>query len=79
MAPFVPPSAGQSVYKSLPYYLHCVVGMAIFGAGGLYWLGWAVVGPWWGGYELVREEVGLEDGSGWTRARFVRKKLGEIL
>jgi len=75
IAPFVPPSAGQSVYEHLPYYLHCVVGMAIFVAGGIYWLVWAVLLPKWGGYELVRQETDMEDGSGWTRTQFIKNKI----
>lgn len=75
IAPFIPPSAGQSVYEHLPYYLHCVVGIGILVAGGVYWVFWAVLGPRWGGYELVREETSMEDGSGWTRNRFIRRKI----
>lgn len=37
MAPFVPPSAGQSVYNDLPYYLHSVISFGLFGAGAIYW------------------------------------------
>jgi hypothetical protein len=29
IAPFVPPTDGQNVYESLPYYLHCVVGIGM--------------------------------------------------
>ncbi|VVT50631.1 uncharacterized protein SAPINGB_P002828 [Magnusiomyces paraingens] len=37
-APYIPPSAGQSVYNSLPYWLHCVVGTCFFVAGAIYWV-----------------------------------------
>ncbi|KAL7275044.1 methionine permease [Rhizina undulata] len=71
VAPFVPPEAGQNVYKSLPYYLHCVVGMGVLAAGGVYWLIWAKLLPKIGGYELVRETVIGDDG--WSRNRFIRR------
>jgi hypothetical protein len=74
VAPFVPPDQGQNVYKHLPYYLHCVVGMGIIAAGGVYWLIWAVLLPRLGKYELVREtEIGELDG--WERNVFHRRKL----
>jgi amino acid transporter len=39
VAPFIAPSTPeQSIYKDLPYYLHCVVGIAIFGSGVIYWV-----------------------------------------
>ncbi|KAL4947543.1 amino acid/polyamine transporter I [Aspergillus filifer] len=70
IAPYIPPSAGQSVYEQLPYYLHCVVALGIFGAGGIYYLVWAVLLPWAGGYVLVRETV--VDEGGWSRSLFRR-------
>lgn len=69
IAPFVPPSDGNSVYEALPYYLHCVVGFAIIAAGGVYWVVWAVVLPWLGGYRLEREEV-VDELDGWERHVF---------
>lgn len=73
VAPFVPPDAGQNVYEHLPYYLHCVVGIGIFVAGGIYWLFWAVILPKVGKYELVRESEVMDDG--WTRNVFTRRPL----
>ncbi|CAG8951416.1 hypothetical protein HYFRA_00007331 [Hymenoscyphus fraxineus] len=73
VAPFVPPTDGQNVYKSLPYYLHCIVGIGIFVAGAIYWVVWAKILPRLGGYELVREVV--VEGDGWGRAEFVRRAL----
>ncbi|KAL4960402.1 high affinity methionine permease [Aspergillus stella-maris] len=70
IAPYIPPSAGQSVYEQLPYYLHCVVALGIFGAGGIYYLVWAVLLPYLGGYVLVRETV--VDSGGWSRSLFRR-------
>ena len=71
VAPFVPPSDGNSVYETLPYYLHCVVGIAIIAAGGVYWVIWAVVLPKLGGYTLEREVV-VDDIDGWERHVFRR-------
>jgi Amino acid permease len=71
VAPYVPPdSPDQNVYKSLPYWLHCVVGLGIIAAGGVYWLVWAVVLPRLGGYRLEKEVIMGDDG--WTRNAFVR-------
>ena len=74
VAPFIPPSDGQSVYESLPYYLHCVVGIAILAVGGVYWIVWAQILPRIGRYELVRETV-RNDIDGWERNVFFRRKL----
>lgn len=71
VAPFVPPSDGQSVYESLPYYLHCVVGFGIIGAGGVYWLVWAVILPKLGNYRLEREVI-VDEIDGWERHIFKR-------
>ncbi|QPG76079.1 methionine permease [Brettanomyces nanus] len=75
VAPYVPPSAGQSVYNSLPYYLHCVVGIGIFAFGALYWVVWAWVLPAIGGYRLdSKEELGDD---GFWRHRIVKVKNGQ--
>ncbi|CAI6333182.1 unnamed protein product [Periconia digitata] len=71
VAPFVPPEDGNSVYETLPYYLHCLVGIAIILAGGVYWVIWAVVLPKLGGYRLEREEV-VDNIDGWERHVFKR-------
>lgn len=72
VAPFIPPSAGQSVYKSLPYYLHCVVGIAIFAFGGLYWLVVFVLIPRIRGYSLTDEEY-LDADDGFYKKKIVKK------
>jgi len=56
------------VYASLPYFLHCVVGIGILCAGAVYWLVWAVVLPKIGGYRLVRTNTVMDDG--WDRNVF---------
>ncbi|KAL2434854.1 High-affinity methionine permease [Exophiala dermatitidis] len=76
-APFVPPEHGQNVYNDLPYYLHCVVGIGIIAAGGLYWLVWAVILPRIGRYELVRE-TRVSELDGWERSVFSRRKLADV-
>jgi hypothetical protein len=73
-APFVPPEDGQSVYNDLPYYLHCVVGLGILAAGGVYWLVWAVLLPRIGKYELVRTTE-ISELDGWERSVFSRVPL----
>ncbi|RMD41295.1 hypothetical protein DV735_g3842, partial [Chaetothyriales sp. CBS 134920] len=46
VAPFIPPETpDQNVYESLPYYLHCIIGLGILAAGGVYWLIWAQLLP----------------------------------
>lgn len=75
-APFVPPSDGNSVYNDLPYYLHCVVGIGILAAGGLYWIVWAIVLPRIGNYKLERQVMTNSDG--WTRNVFVHVPRGEL-
>lgn len=80
VAPFVPPSDGQNVYEHLPYYLHCVVGIAIIGAGAIYWLFWAIILPKIGRYELIRETV-VDPIDGWEANQFrtvSKKKLAEL-
>ncbi|KZL86882.1 amino acid permease, partial [Colletotrichum incanum] len=78
IAPFVPPEEGQNVYETLPYYLHCVVGIAIIVAGGLYWVVWAKILPKIGKYELVRETV-VDEIDGWERNVFFRRPYGEAV
>ncbi|KAL4973935.1 amino acid/polyamine transporter I [Aspergillus desertorum] len=70
VAPYIPPSAGQSVYEELPYYLHCVVALGIFALGAIYYLVWAVAMPRLGGYVLVKETV--VDADGWSRSVFTK-------
>jgi hypothetical protein len=69
VAPFVPPTDGNSVYETLPYYLHCLVGIAIILAGGVYWLVWAIILPKIGNYTLEREEI-VDSIDGWERHVF---------
>lgn len=68
VAPYVPPTGDQSVYNSLPYWIHCVVTWGIFAFGAAYWVVWAYLMPKFGKYELVDTEVIGDDG-------FWRKKI----
>ena len=77
VAPWIPPTDG-SVYESLPYWIHVVVGFGILIAGGAYWVVWAVVLPKLGGYELQREVV-VDGIDGWERNVFTRKPIGEAV
>lgn len=62
IAPYIPPSDGQSVYNSLPYWIHPVVTWGVFGIGFVYWIVWAQVLPRIGNYNIVVKETLGEDG-----------------
>ncbi|KAL4784854.1 amino acid/polyamine transporter I [Aspergillus varians] len=76
IAPYIPPTDDQSVYEDLPYYLHCVVALGIFGAGAIYYLVWAVAMPRLGGYVLVKETV--VDSDGWSRSVFTKLPTASV-
>ncbi|OJI98078.1 hypothetical protein ASPVEDRAFT_37503 [Aspergillus versicolor CBS 583.65] len=76
VAPYIPPTEDQNVYDQLPYYLHCVVALGIFGAGAIYYLVWAVAMPRLGGYVLVKETV--VDADGWSRSVFTKLPIASI-
>lgn len=71
VAPYVPPTNGQSVYNSLPYWIHCVVAWAIFAFGACYWFVFARVLPKLGHFSLDVKEVLAEDG--FWRTKIVRR------
>lgn len=74
VAPYIPPSAGQSVYNDLPYWIHCVVTWGVFAVGAIYWVLWTVVLPKYGRYTLVvRETLGLD---GFWKNRFIKVPQG---
>lgn len=63
IAPLIPPEdPSQNIYKSLPYYLHCLVGIGLFLFGLIYWLIWARILPRIRGYELVNRITVGSDG-----------------
>jgi hypothetical protein len=76
IAPFVPPEDGQNIYDSLPYWIHCVVGIGIIFGGGVYWFVWAILLPKLGKYELVREVV-VDPIDGWERNAFSRRPFSD--
>lgn len=61
------------MYDELPYYLHCVVALGIFGFGALYYIVWTIIMPRLGGYMLVKETV--VDYGGWSRSVFTKLPL----
>ena len=71
-APYAPPEDGQSVYESMPYWIHCVVAIGVIAVGGVYWLIWVKLMPRIGGYRLERKVI-VDDIDGWERAMFVRE------
>ncbi|VEU22152.1 DEKNAAC103118 [Brettanomyces naardenensis] len=75
VAPYLAPTAGQSVYKHLPYYLHCVIAIGVFAVGAIYWLFWARIFPRIGGYHLSTKQILGEDG--FYRNKIVRVENGE--
>ncbi|KAI0365762.1 amino acid transporter [Pilatotrama ljubarskyi] len=72
IAPFLPPANGKGDTPPLPYYLYCLVGIAIMAVGVLYWAAWRVV-PRWFGYEYVSRKETLSDGTVVTL--FSRQKI----
>lgn len=76
LAPYVPPTTpAENVYKTLPYYLHCVVALGVFAIGAIYYVVWAILLPRFGGYLLVKETV--VDADGWSRSVFTRMALSD--
>lgn len=70
VAPYVPPTGGQSVYNSLPYWIHCVVAWGIFGVGALYYLVTVQLLPRIGHYTLSTKEV--LGGDGFWRTKIIK-------
>ncbi|SGZ47087.1 CIC11C00000004468 [Sungouiella intermedia] len=75
VAPYIPPTDGQSVYKDLPYWIHCVVTWGVFGVGGVYWVLWSILLPRYGKYTLVAREILGSDG--FWRNKFIKVPHGE--
>ncbi|KIJ63366.1 hypothetical protein HYDPIDRAFT_29618 [Hydnomerulius pinastri MD-312] len=73
IAPFLRPANGVGDTPPLPYYLYCLVGIAIMVVGVLYWAGWRILLPKVFGYELIPRKEALEDGTIVTL--FSRKKI----
>lgn len=73
VAPFLKPANGVGDTPPLPYYLYCLVGIAVMFAGVLYWAGWRILLPKVFGYELIPRKETLDDGTVITL--FSRRKV----
>jgi len=62
VAPFIRPPGGVGDTPPLPYYLYCLVGIAIMVAGVIYWAAWRKL-PSLFGYEFVSRKEQLADGT----------------
>ncbi|PIL33082.1 transporter [Ganoderma sinense ZZ0214-1] len=62
VAPFLKPANGVGDTPPLPYYLYCLVGIAVLATGVLYWAWWRIV-PRWFGYDFVPRKEKLSDGT----------------
>ncbi|KZT38210.1 amino acid transporter [Sistotremastrum suecicum HHB10207 ss-3] len=63
IAPFLRPSNRVGDTPPLPYWLYCIVGIAVMVVGILYWFGWRILLPRVFGYQLVPYKEALEDGT----------------
>lgn len=63
IAPFLKPANGVGDTPPLPYYLYCLVGIAIMFVGVLYWAAWRILLPKVFGYELLPRKETLDDGT----------------
>ncbi|KAG2133510.1 amino acid transporter [Suillus cothurnatus] len=63
VAPFLRPPGGVGDTPPLPYYLYCLVGIAIMVVGVLYWAAWRIILPKIFGYEFVPRKETLDDGT----------------
>ncbi|KAN0135782.1 high-affinity methionine permease [Lactarius tabidus] len=63
VAPFIRPPGGIGDTPPLPYYLYCLIGIAILVVGVLYWAVWKLVLPYVFGFRLVPKKKVLKDGT----------------
>ncbi|KAJ7133644.1 amino acid permease-domain-containing protein [Mycena epipterygia] len=63
VAPFLRPANKVGDTPPLPYYLYCLVGIAVMVFGVLYWATWRVILPRVFGYVLEPRKVKLDDGT----------------
>ena len=63
VAPFIRPPGGIGDTPPLPYYLYCLVGIAILVVGVLYWAVWKLVLPYVFGFRLAPRKEVLKDGT----------------
>ncbi|KAF7560390.1 hypothetical protein G7046_g3750 [Stylonectria norvegica] len=74
VAPFLRPKNGKGDTPPLPYWLYCVVGIAILALSVVYWFFWWVALPKIGGYKLEPHAEQLSDGTSVITYRRVSKK-----
>jgi solute carrier family 7 (L-type amino acid transporter), member 9/15 len=63
VAPFIRPANGVGDTPPLPYYLYCLIGIAVIVFGALYWTIWQLVLPYVFKFRLVPRKEVLEDGT----------------
>ncbi|KAL4261026.1 Cellular Amino Acid Transporter [Pleurotus pulmonarius] len=63
IAPFLPPQNGVGDTPPIPYYVYCLVGIAVMALGVLYWAAWRVFLPRIFHYRLVTAKETLDDGT----------------
>ena len=61
VAPFIRPANGVGDTPPLPYYLYCLIGIAVIAFGFLYWAVWQLVLPYVFKVRLVPRKEVLED------------------
>jgi L-type amino acid transporter 9 len=61
--PFLRPANGVGDTPPLPYYLYCLVGIAVLMLGVLYWAIWKLVLPYVFKFRLVPSKEVLRDGT----------------
>ena len=77
VAPFIRPPSGIGDTPPLPYYLYCLIGIAILAGGALYWTIWKLVLPHVFGFRLVQTKEVLKDGTVVTLVR--KSRCSEVL
>ncbi|KAJ2971829.1 hypothetical protein NQ176_g7506 [Zarea fungicola] len=75
VAPFLRPPGGKGDTPPLPYWLYCVVGIAVLVVSVFYWFVWWVAAPKIGKYELVPRNEPLSDGTNVVVYHRVPKKF----
>ncbi|KAI0294040.1 amino acid transporter [Multifurca ochricompacta] len=63
VAPFIRPPDGIGDTPPLPYYLYCLIGIAVMVVGMLYWAVWKLAFPYIFGFCLVPRKETLPDGT----------------
>lgn len=78
VAPFLRPPNGKGDTPPLPYWLYCVVGIALLFASVVYWLVWWVAAPKLGNYTLEPRNEPLSDGTNVIVYRRVPKRFTDL-